>query len=650
MPYHKSYDPVYASIPFVLVLREGRAHGLFFDNPCRCRFDVGKASAGTFNYTAEGGELDLYVMEGPSVKEVVERFTALTGRHPMPARWSLGFQQSRWSYMNDSEVREIASELRSRDIPCDAIHMDIHYMDRYRVFTFDKERFPDPPALSQELSAKGIKLVSLIDPGIAKAEDCDLYVEGRSRGYFCKDKKGMEFNSRVWPGKVAFPDFSKPEVREWWADLQKRLLDAGIRGVWNDMNEPSCWSVDVRTKNYMLPLHPVRKPKMIHDDGGRNTPHLCFRNVYGQLLCSACREGLKKHRPGERPFVITRAGYAGIQRHAVMWTGDNSSAFSHLALSIPMLLNLGLSGVSFCGPDIGGFMWNCSAELFARWIELGAFYPFCRNHTAVRTRRQEPWRFGTEVENISRQYLKLRYKLHPTMYTLAHESHETGAPVLRPLFYEFQDDHGSVEIEDQCLFGPFMMLAPVVKKKSRQRNIYLPPGGWYDFWTGERFSGPTVITREAPLDLLPIYVREGGIIFQWPAMDHLDQASPARIIIDFYPAPGISTEWSLYDDDGISDEHEQGKFMKRSFKIECDGTETRLLIGASEGGYRPGNSELVVRVRRDKKPGRVMLDDKEIPEEEGNSSGSGYAYSIADRFLRMTLAEDHAAHEIKITE
>ncbi|MFO8057847.1 MAG: glycoside hydrolase family 31 protein [bacterium] len=220
MPYHKNYDPVYASIPFVLVLREGRAHGLFFDNPCRCRFDVGKAAAGTFNYTAEGGELDLYVMEGPSVKEVVERFTALTGRHPMPARWSLGFQQSRWSYMNDSEVREIADELRSRDIPCDAIHMDIHYMDRYRVFTFDKERFPDPPALSQELSEKGFKLVSLIDPGIAKADDYDLYQEGRSNGYFCKDKKGREFNSRVWPGKVAFPDFSKPEVREWWADLQ----------------------------------------------------------------------------------------------------------------------------------------------------------------------------------------------------------------------------------------------------------------------------------------------------------------------------------------------------------------------------------------------------------------------------------------------
>ncbi len=648
MPYHKTYDPIYSSIPFVTVLRQGRAHGLFFDNPCRSRFDVGADSPGVFSYTADGGELDLYVIEGPFVKEVVERFTALTGRTPMPPRWSLGFQQSRWSYMNEAEVREIAGELRSRDIPCDVIHMDIHYMDRYRVFTFDKERFPDPSSLARELSAQGIKLVSLIDPGIAKADDYDLYREGRSRGYFCRDRKGGEFNSRVWPGKVAFPDFSMPEVGTWWEDLQKRLVDAGIRGVWNDMNEPSCWSVDVRTKNYMLPLHPVRKPKMVHYDGGRNTPHLSFRNVYGQLLCKACRDGLKKHRPGERPFVITRAGYAGIQRYAVMWTGDNSSAFSHLAMSVPMLLNLGLSGVSFCGPDIGGFMWNCSPELFARWIELGAFYPFCRNHTAVRTHRQEPWRFGKEVENIARDYLKLRYRLHPTMYTLIRESHDTGAPVLRPLFYEFQDDHGSAEIEDQCMFGPFMMLAPVVKKKSRKREVYLPPGGWYDFWTGERFEGPKMVRRDAPLDVLPIFVREGGIIFQWPAMEHLDKSSPDRLIVDFYPGHGVDSEWTLYDDDGISDNHEHGDFMKRRFQIQRESGKTRILICGSEGDYRAGNNEVMVRVRLDKRPSRVLFDGNELSEGDSERPGQGYTYSLTDRFLRLSFAEDHGEHQVRI--
>jgi len=649
MPYHKAYDPIYSSIPFTVVLREGRAYGLFFDNPCRCYFDVGATHPGLFSYKVEKGELDLYIINGPSVKEVVQRYTLLTGRTPLPPRWSLGFQQSRWSYMNDSEVREIAEELRKRDIPCDVIHMDIHYMDRYRVFTFDKERFPDPLSLSRELSEKGIRLVSLIDPGIAKADDYDLYQEGRSKGHFCKDKKGGEFNSRVWPGKVAFPDFSMPEVEKWWEDLQKRLTDAGISGVWNDMNEPSCWSVDVRTKNYMLPLHPIRKPKMFHYDGGRNTPHLCFRNVYGQHLCRACRQGLKKHLPRERPFVITRAGYAGIQRYAAMWTGDNSSAYSHLALSIPMLLNLGLSGVSFSGPDIGGFMWNCSAELFARWVELGAFYPFCRNHTAVRTRRQEPWKFGREVEDIAREYIKLRYKLHPVMYTLMRESYETGAPVLRPLFYEFQDDHGSAEIEDQCMFGPFMMLAPVVKKKARKRNVYLPPGKWYDFWTGERFAGPKMMEREAPLDLLPVYVREGGIIFQWPSRESLDGATPERLIADFYPAPGIASEWTLYDDDGISDEHEQGAYVKRRFRMESDERKTRIVVGKAEGDYRPGNKELVIRVLLPESPSRVTLDKSEVEEKTGEDP-AGHTYSTSERLLRMSLPEDYEEHEIEIEQ
>jgi alpha-glucosidase len=517
-------------------------------------------------------------------------------------------------------------------------------MDRYRVFTINDKRFPDMKKMAWDLEKDGFKLVAAVDPGIAAKDDYPLYGEGREKGFFCKDEKGGEFNAKVWPGKVAFPDFSKPEVCEWWGDLHKMLLDAGIEGIWNDMNEPSCWTLDIRGFNAVLALRPVRKPKMVHDDQGRNTPHLSFRNLYGLKEVEGTYEGLLRHRPGIRPFILTRSGYAGIQKWAAVWTGDNSSTFPHLALTIPMLLNLGLSGVPFVGPDIGGFMWNCTPELYARWIQLGAFYPFCRTHCAIKMRRQEPWTFGERVERIARDYLKLRYRLFPTLYSLFRESHETGAPILRPLFYEFQEERACSEIEDQLMFGPGLLLAPVLKKRQTRREVYLPAATWTDYWTGERIKGPKVVSRDAPLELMPLYVKDGTALFMWPAMSWLDERPAERLFLDLYPPGKGACEAALYEDDGISLDYEKGVFSKRRVVQERASSGLAVRIAAREGRFEPPARDLVLKVFLEARPGSVELDGKKL------SIGGRLdcEYIISERVLRLAMPDDGGAHELVI--
>jgi len=645
MPYTANYDPIYVSIPFALVLRDGRAHGMFFDNPCRSRIDVGKARPDIFSYRVMAGELDLYVIEGPSVRGVVERYTMLTGRHPMPPRWALGHHQSRWSYRTADEVRGIAREFRERDIPCDSIHLDIHYMDRYRVFTFHPERFPDPAGLAREMAEQGFRLVSIVDPGVSAEEDFDLYREGMEKGFFCRRQEGGVFHAAVWPKKAAFPDFYRQEVRDWWAGRHERLTEAGIEGVWNDMNEFSCWSRDVRIRDLMIPLRPIRKPPVVHGKDGEAS-HLCVRNVYGMMMCEAARQGFHKLRPGKRSFVLTRAGYAGVQRHAYMWHGDNSSSFSHLKLSIPMCLNLGLSGVALSGPDIGGFAWNCTPELYARWIQLGAFYPFCRTHTAIRTRRQEPWSFGPAVERIAREYLKLRYRLHPTLYSLVREAFETGAPVLRPLFYEFQEDRHSAEVSDQAMFGPFIMVAPIVKKGARSREVYLPPGGWRDFWSGERLEGAKVLERDAPLALMPIYLREGAIIFMWPPLSHLSGEQPGDLFIKLYPPLQGESSAVLYEDDGESTEYLGGVFLKRRVVLKGDHDRVTVRVEKKEGPFQPPKRGLVLRLLLDNRPSSVRLDGREAA--DSGDEGPSYRFIEDEMVCELRLHDEGGTHELEV--
>jgi alpha-glucosidase len=640
MPYTGTWDPMYSTIPWVIVFRAGRACGLFFDNPAKNHFDMGKSNPSAWTYLVEGGGLNYYFLDGPDLPSLIGRFTALTGRLPMPPRWSLGHHQSRWGYRTEAQVKEIAKNFRDKDIPTDVIHLDIHWMRGYRVFEFDPVRFSKPKALTEEVGRQGFRLVTIIDPGVKVDPEFRVYREGRDQGFFCASESGREFHARVWPGRSAFPDFIRPEASDWWGEQQRALVEAGISGVWNDMNDPSCWTADLRLGDYILVLRPLRHPKMVHRENGRVVPHLLRRNVYGHLMCQATREGLLRHRPGVRPFVLTRSAYAGTQRYAALWTGDNSSTFAQLGLSVPMILNLGLSGLAFVGADIGGFMWNCSPELYARWIELGAFYPFCRTHCAIAMRSQEPWSFGPEVEAIARDYLKLRYALMPTIYSLFRQCHETGWPLWRPLCFEFPEDSRAAEIEDQIMVGPDLMLAPVTKKGRRSRSVYLPAGVWTDYWTGERVLGLHTLERPAPLSLLPMYLREGAVLFRQPPCAYLDQRPADRITFEIYP-PAREKRTVLYEDDGNTLDCEQGIWSKTELRVDREGSDLHLLLMTRLGNYRPPERRFGFRVHHLERVKKVWRDGQAL-------AAGDWTWDEKQKLLGLEFEDDGQAHQVRI--
>jgi alpha-glucosidase len=563
-------EAVYVSIPFLISTRRGAHYGVFWDNTHRTRFNLGHVE-GEKHYLLEsdGGEIDYYFIAGDSIQEVVHGYTELTGRMWMPPRWALGFQQCRWSYMSADEVVDIARNFRKRKISCDVIYCDIDCMDGYRVFTWNPTTFPNPRAMISRLRKMGFRVVTIVDPGVKNDGKYIVCRDGKEKGMFLENPVGGWFTGNVWPGECVFPDFTNPRVRNWWGSWHKTLLDVGVDGIWNDMNEPSVWNQPGDT----MPLD------ILHDYDGKRATHARAHNVYGFNMARACHEALRTLRPNRRPFVITRAAYAGIQRYSMVWTGDNQSLWEQLAVSIPECLNLGLSGVPFCGSDVGGFGRNCTGELLARWTQAGAFFPFFRNHSAKGTRRQEPWTFGRRVENICREYISLRYQLLPYFYNLFHEASRDGSPIMRPLFWEFPDDPHGYAIDDQFLVGPSLLVAPVVKPNVRQRAVYLPPDYWYDYWTKQLFKGGQYITASAPLHMMPLFVRAGSILPMTKPIEHTGHKTDS-IILDVYP--GKKTNGYLYEDDGKSFDFERGAYSLTQFTWS-DG---RLRINRKKTGYK----------------------------------------------------------------
>ena len=583
-----SFNNLYASIPFTLSLANGRSYGLLFDNPGRVEFDLALEDEGRAYYGAEGGNLVYYVFCGPTPAEVLSGYTELTGRTPMPPLWSLGNQQCRYSYMDEAEVREVARNFREREIPCDVIYLDIHYMDGYRVFTWNDERFPDPEGLISDLGEQGFRVVTIVDPGVKVAENYDVYAEGRERDLFCKKRDGEEYHNAVWPGVCAFPDFTNPETREWWGDNHRALLDRGVAGIWCDMNEPS----------HFIPRNSTMPGHVVHPGGPGGEPrlHAQVHNAYGSLMARAAREGLLKLRPGERPFVITRAGYAGLQRHALQWTGDNSSWWEHLWMSMPQLQNLGLSGVAWTGVDVGGFWGDSNGELLARWTEFGAFQPFCRNHTAIGTRRQEPWAFGEPYESVCREMLKLRQRLVPYLYTVFEECHRRGSPILRPLLFEYPEDETTYTADDEFLVGEALLVAPITRPGTEHRHVYLPRGCWFHYWTGERFDGPAHVLVHAPLGEPPLYVRANTAVPMGPEMAHTGEKATNPLTLLLYPTEGAD-ESTLYEDAGDGFGYEEGEYARRAVFCEGSAESVTVRLGEREGTFVPGREELRLELR-----------------------------------------------------
>ena len=552
--YDRGDDPVYYSIPFYVAVSEvGRAYGLFADNTYRGFADVGAAQKDRLSLRFEGGELRYYLFAGPTIADVLARYTELTGRIPMPPLWALGYHQCRWSYFPEAKVREIAANFRKRRIPCDALYLDIDYMDGFRCFTWDRERFPDPAAMIRDLRADGFRTVVMIDPAIKVDEAYEVDRSGIAHDAFLKNPDGTLYVGSVWAGPSHFPDYTSPRTRAWWGDLYADLVAMGVEGVWNDMNEPTVFPPDLDFEKGVNTL-PDDIP---HDWEGQGSTHLAAHNVYGMLMVRATREGLERLRPRRRQFVITRAAHAGAQRYATSWTGDNKSTWDHLRLSISMCLNLGLSGMAFTGPDIGGFGGEPTAELVTRWVQLGMCLPFFRMHTMAGTPDQEPWCYGQPYEDINRRYIAWRYRLLPYLYSAVATCALTGMPIVRPMVMA-GDAARFKDVDDQFMLGEHLLVAPALEEGQQVRTVMLPPGVWYDFWTGKRHDGGdagSAVTVPTPLDALPLFARAGSVIPLWPVMQYTGERPVDELTLRVFAGRGKS---ALYYDEGDGPDRVEG--------------------------------------------------------------------------------------------
>lgn len=575
--YARGMDPIYMSVPFLISLTGGRAVGVFFDNSYRAWADLGTQEAGQISYQASGGELRYYIMAG-TPQNVLACYTELTGRSKLPPLWVFGFHQSRWSYYPQQRVEQIAEEFRQRNLPCDVLHIDIHYMDGYRCFTVDSKRFPDFKGMLDRLHEQGFKAISIIDPGIKIDKKYGVYQSGVEEDAFMKYPDGARYVGPVWPGNCHFPDFSDPKTRAWWGQQYQPLLEAGLDSFWNDMNEIA-----------LIALSSTHVPDIVeHSVESRGGTHAEVHNVYGMLMARASLEGLSQLQPDRRSAVLTRSGWAGVQRYAMHWTGDNLSTWDHLHLTIPMVINLGYSGIPITGPDVGGFSGGPSPELYTRWMQLGAFMPFYRSHSMQHSPDHEPWAFGAEVEEINRKYLELRYRLIPYIYTAAWQASQYGTPIVRSLSFAYPDEPQTYSLDDQFFFGDAFMVAPILEEGATQRTVYLPAGQWFDFWTNESLQGGQTITINGPLDTIPLFVKAGSVIPFWPVQQYIGEKQIDELLLHAYWAEG-EQQSMYYEDDGESPDYMlEEKHRLSSFTLRGAGSTSGSLTHiVHRGGFMP---------------------------------------------------------------
>lgn len=607
--FYSHTDPLYKNIPFYIGLHSQRSYGLFFDNTFKSHFDFGKTDHETCAISFEGGEINQYFIYGPDMLDVCRQYTKLTGVPELPPLWALGYQQCKWSYYPENQVYDLAQSFRDKDIPCDVIYLDIDYMDGFRCFTWDSEKFPHPQKMIADLKAKGFKTVVIIDPGIKIDEDYSVFTEALERGYFCRKGEGGYISGKVWPGECYFPDFTNPEVRHWWADLFEDLIAGkGVAGVWNDMNEPALFEVP----NKSFP-NDVR-----HCYEGEEASHKKVHNVYGMQMSRATYEGVKKYTYPNRPFVITRSTYSGGQRYASVWTGDNIASWDHLWIANVMTQRLSLSGFSFVGSDIGGFIDPPSPELYVRWIQLALFHPFYRTHSSGDHGDQEPWSFGEETLDIVRKFIKLRYRFLPYIYSTFYQYVSAGFPMLRPLYATHTEDMHTHYRADEVMHGDHILYCPMLEQGLTSRSMYFPKGSWYYYFTNEKIEGGREHMIEAPLDISPIFIREGAVIPHFPLMNYVGEKPVDNIDLYLYYKHGDETSF-LYEDDGDGYQYQNGHYLLRTFTTS--GHDAALHISQRhEGNYDRGCTTFTLYfIGLPFHPSAVYVDGKEIrlKEDEG---------------------------------
>ncbi|MCP9235095.1 TIM-barrel domain-containing protein [Lewinella sp. JB7] len=621
--YGRERDALYRTVPFFYGLREGHGYGIFVDNGYRSHFDFNSNRDGLATVWTAGGAFDYYFINGPRLDEVARRYAQLTGVPELPALWTLGYHQCRWSYYPESRVRELAATFREKNIPCDAVYLDIDYMDGYRCFTWNEEYFPDPKGMIADLRKDGFHTVVMIDPGIRVDEDYHVYRQGVERDAFCRRSTGEQMVGPVWPAECVWPDYTNPRVRDWWGTLYRRLyVDHGVSGFWNDMNEPAMFKVNALT----FP------PDVRHDYDGLTGDHKKAHNIYGMQMARATFDGLKKLQPAKRPFLLARASFSGGQRYASLWTGDNIASWEHLALANRQCLRLSISGFSFVGTDIGGFVDDPTPELLTRWLQLAVFHPLMRVHSmgnntdgAAETETeevqkaeqndrqdQEPWVHGGVHTEHNRRAIELRYRLLPYLYSAFRRHVITGMPVLRNLFFYDQLDPQCRKYGDQFLAGEDLLVCPVVEPGLKSQQVYLPRGEWYSYWTGNHYAGHRKIRVRLRPDRMPIFVRAGAILPTVAPVQHTGQLSDLDTLqLTVFVAD--CGESMLYWDAGEGYGHQAGQYSERHFSTRREGNRITL-TQRTEGDFNVNFRHADVRlVGLRHAPGRVVVDGRELP-------------------------------------
>jgi alpha-glucosidase len=560
-------DPLYLCMPVYLTINRHKSSFVFYEN----------SYPGTFTFTEttevyfSGGMLRYYFTSG-SLERIYHLYAILTGMPPLPPKWALGYHQSHWGYRSASEIRQVINGFKEKDIPISAIHLDIDYMKDFKIFTIDDNRFPNLGKMVEELNKAGIEVVAIIDPGIKADRKNPLYNESLARDLLCTLPNGKVMVGVVWPGSSVFPDFTNPEARTWWASQYKGLMDLGVSGIWHDMNEPTSFTAWGQ---------PTLPESVLHDFEGRKGNHYEAHNLYGLLMCRAGYDAFLQFRPNIRPWILTRSGWAGIQRYAWSWTADTKTCWQNLHQSLVTILGLSLSGQPFSGSDIGGFNQDTTPELYLRWMQLSTFLPFFRTHSSITTKSREPWIFGEPTLSIVRDFIKLRYAMLPYIYTLAWTASQNGTPVVRPFFWESATDPLCYDVDDVFFLGNDIFIAPIFEERATTRSFQLPDGRWYDYWDHSIMEGPGSATVQANLKTIPILVREMCI---------LPTTHNGELLLTFF-APArhsftepIIKEHPLYSDNGIAPIANVDDWRLDTFTISIQ-NQTIIIERTEEGRY-----------------------------------------------------------------
>jgi alpha-glucosidase len=608
------FDPYYVSIPFFHhhAHENGAVGASFVDNGYRAHYDFTRPEEYRVHFA--GGQYTEYVFAGPDIRDVVAAYTWLTGRTAPPPLWALAYHQCRWFRYTQESFEALAERHRAEDVPCDAVWLDIEHMDGYRVFTWDPEAFPDVEGMLARMADRGFRVVTIVDPGVKHEPGYEVFDEAVERDVLCRTEGGGLYLGEVWPGETAFPDFVTEEGRAWWAERNAAHVRRGLAGVWNDMNEPATGRM---------------APEAMRFGRGRFS-HERHHNQYGLLMAMATKAGLLAEQPGRRPFVLTRAGFAGIQRYAANWMGDNQSRWDHLWLSVPMATGFGLSGQAFVGADVGGFQGHSNAELFLRWMQYGTLTPFCRNHSEIGNVDQYAWTWGDAITRLVREAIRLRYRLLPYLYAAFLQAAETGAPVQRPLVFDHQDDPVTRDLDDQYLLGADLLVAPVYAAGTTARHVYLPEGGWYDWHTGDAFAGPRYLIAETPMDRIPLYARAGAVVPMWPqAPPSTAGHHPRAIELHLFVPDREGTRRSfLQEDDGLTFAAEDGARYRTTFDVARRGARVTLSAQVEGAGYPEFAREAFHLVVHGATPAAVAVDGADVRASEGRfaiaNTGRGF--------------------------